>query len=142
MEKFARQVADEHLVLTKQIAAGAAEIAHWRANHGDLAKRLALFMQRPDLPVDRIPAYIELINAQSELRIMAERWMSMPAGPAVSVKSDDVSMDSRIGKYLEDASHVFSESPDAMQCIDYIQAVWDADERKISNGKASDWSAA
>ena len=33
------------------------EVKHWKANHEDLKRRLAFQTQRPDLPVDRIPAY-------------------------------------------------------------------------------------
>lgn len=42
------------------------ELEHVRANHDDLVKRCALLRQRLDLPVDRIPAYDELIRLQKE----------------------------------------------------------------------------
>ncbi len=48
--------ADEHLTLLK----------HWVSNHDNLAARLAVFTQREDLPVDRIPAYRELVRLQEE----------------------------------------------------------------------------
>ncbi len=41
---------------------------HWKANHADMVSRCALLSQRPDVPVDRIPAYRELIRLQEENR--------------------------------------------------------------------------
>ena len=44
---------------------------HWKANHGNMVEKCAFLSQRPDLPVDRIPAYKEL---SAELSAMtAER---------------------------------------------------------------------
>lgn len=40
---------------------------HWRTNHADQVARCALLRQRPDLPVDRIPAYEELTRLQMKL---------------------------------------------------------------------------
>lgn len=58
-----------------------AEVKHWKANHEDLKRRLAFQTQRPDLPVDRIPAYklmredidkiIDAFIADSPLRLAA-----------------------------------------------------------------------
>lgn len=42
----------------------AGEVNHWRANHADQVTRCALLRQREDLPVDRIPAYAELVRLQ------------------------------------------------------------------------------
>ena len=42
------------------------EVAHWKANHQNLVMRNALLEQRPDLPIDRIPAYKELIRLQNQ----------------------------------------------------------------------------
>ena len=44
----------------------AKELEDGKANHDDLVKRCALLRQRLDLPVDRIPAYDELIRLQKE----------------------------------------------------------------------------
>lgn len=44
-----------------------AEVEHWKANHADMVARKALLEQRPDLPVDRIPAYREMERLQREL---------------------------------------------------------------------------
>jgi hypothetical protein len=43
---------------------------HWKANHKDMVSRCALLSQRPDVPVDRIPAYRELIHLQEENRAL------------------------------------------------------------------------
>lgn len=39
---------------------------HWKSNHDDLVKRCALLREREDLPVDRIPAYNELVRLRAE----------------------------------------------------------------------------
>ena len=44
-----------------------AEVKHWKANHADLKNRLAFVNQRPDLPVDRIPAYEKMDAEIKEL---------------------------------------------------------------------------
>ena len=38
----------------------------WEAAHTDMVKRNALLRERPDLPVDRIPAHAELMRLQEE----------------------------------------------------------------------------
>jgi hypothetical protein len=50
--------------LKKQLAEALALAAHWKANHAHMAARCALLSQRPDLPVDRLPAYRELVRLQ------------------------------------------------------------------------------
>lgn len=47
-----------------------AERDHWKANHADMVKRAALWSQRPDLPVDRIPAFLEMAILQRKVRAM------------------------------------------------------------------------
>jgi hypothetical protein len=42
-------------------------IHHWQGNHADIVKRKALLEQRPDLPVDRIPAMREMESLQNRL---------------------------------------------------------------------------
>ena len=42
-----------------------AELAHWKANHEDLKRRLQFLNQRTDLPVDRIPVY-EVMKAEND----------------------------------------------------------------------------
>lgn len=42
-------------------------LAHAQANHADMVQRAALLRERPDLPVERIPAYRALARLQEEL---------------------------------------------------------------------------
>lgn len=44
---------------------------HWQANNTQLAERLRLFTQRPDLPVDRLPAYQALAQYQDTSKALA-----------------------------------------------------------------------
>ncbi|WP_315127025.1 hypothetical protein [Comamonas antarctica] len=51
-----------------------AEAKHWRSNHDNLAARLRVFTQRPDVPkelADRLPWYRELVRLQ-ELEAQAQ----------------------------------------------------------------------
>lgn len=43
-----------------------ANVRHWKANHDNMVSRCALLSQREDLPVDRIPAYEELVKYQTK----------------------------------------------------------------------------
>lgn len=43
-------------------------VKHWKSNHDEFVRRCALLRERPDLPVDRIPAYQELIRLQELVR--------------------------------------------------------------------------
>jgi hypothetical protein len=43
-----------------------AELKHWKSNHADVVSRLAIATQRPDLPVDRIPAMKEIESLRAE----------------------------------------------------------------------------
>lgn len=43
------------------------EVAHWKSNHDNQVARAALLTQRPDLPVDRIPAYQEMQRLQNRV---------------------------------------------------------------------------
>jgi hypothetical protein len=43
------------------------DLAHVQANHADMVQRAALLRERPDLPIDRLPAYRELVRLQDEL---------------------------------------------------------------------------
>lgn len=48
------------------------ELARERACRAVLVARNALLRQRPDLPVDRIPAYRELVRLQGEMAVARE----------------------------------------------------------------------
>lgn len=52
------------------VAQLAADAAHWRANHAHMVARCAYLHQRPDLPVDRIPAFEAHVNQINLLRAM------------------------------------------------------------------------
>ncbi len=41
---------------------------HWKANHKNMTDRCALLSQRPDVPVDRIPVYREMIRLQDRVQ--------------------------------------------------------------------------
>lgn len=45
-------------------------VDHWKANHDQLAARLRLFTQRPDLPVDRLPAYLAMAQYQDSAKAL------------------------------------------------------------------------
>jgi hypothetical protein len=50
-----------------------AEVKHWKSNHADVVSRLAIATQRPDLPVDRIPAIKEIETLRAEnARLLGE----------------------------------------------------------------------
>ena len=42
------------------------ECQQWKNNHSNAVSRAALLRQRPDLPVDRIPAYEKLVELQGD----------------------------------------------------------------------------
>lgn len=48
----------------------AGNASHWKANHADQVARCALLRERPDLPVDRLPAYRELARLQAEVTLL------------------------------------------------------------------------
>ena len=48
-------------------AEGSQEVKHWRANHDNVVKKLRLFTQREDLPVDRLPAYEYVVELEKKL---------------------------------------------------------------------------
>ena len=56
-----------------ELAALREELARCRAGHTDLVDRNALLRQRPDLPVDRLPAHEKLIDLQQRLTAAERR---------------------------------------------------------------------
>lgn len=50
-----------------------ADVKHWQSNHNVLVEKNAFLSQRPDLPVDRIPAYAALVHAREFVRIQEGR---------------------------------------------------------------------
>jgi len=93
--------------LLQQLAASAAEIAHWKANHNNVVAKLRLFTQREDLPVDRLPAYQRVLAMESEiaaLRKDAERYRWLREQPYFAVppnKTFDEEIDAAIARQGE-----------------------------------------
>jgi hypothetical protein len=141
LEQFARKVADSHLMLTEQIKATA-----WRPVSELPTSDQTVLLFDGSLPDCTIwPGSYDLAIGWTYCDAGLAKpthWMPMPAGPVLPAKADAMSEHAAIDKYLAMASHVFSDSQDAMQCIDYIQAVRDCEDRKMSANKAPDWSAA
>lgn len=83
--------ADEFAALRRKIAeleqdrgSWKAQAEHFEANHNNIVMRCALLRQRPDLPVDRIPAYNALTKAQNrnvelEARLIVEIELPPPS---------------------------------------------------------------
>jgi hypothetical protein len=46
---------------------------HWKANHADMVQRNAVLSQRPDLPVDRLPAIAKYESIIAALKSQAEQ---------------------------------------------------------------------
>jgi DNA repair exonuclease SbcCD ATPase subunit len=65
-EALSREAKDYN-ELVDELSKVQADRDHWKANHDQMVARKALLEQRPDLPVDRIPAYKEMERLQSEL---------------------------------------------------------------------------
>jgi hypothetical protein len=55
--------------LKKQIAKSQKGVVHWKANHDSMVEKCAFLSQRPDLPVDRIPAYGKIAGLQEQVRV-------------------------------------------------------------------------
>jgi hypothetical protein len=56
--------------LTQELAEAQAEAARWKSAHADMVARNAVLRQRPDLPVDRLPAMRQLAEAQAQAAAM------------------------------------------------------------------------
>lgn len=50
---------------------------HWKANHKNMVDRCALLSQRPDMLVDRIPAYREMIRLQETVAKLTKHNTNM-----------------------------------------------------------------
>ena len=48
---------------------------HWKANHADMVQRCAALSQRPDLPVDRLPAIAKYEAMLNALQAQVDRLM-------------------------------------------------------------------
>ncbi|MGZ8317529.1 MAG: hypothetical protein ACXWVD_00370 [Telluria sp.] len=85
---------------------------HWKANHDNLVARCALLSQRDDLPVDRLPAYRELVRLQAMFALRDAgpwRYHAAPQAPEFVhryfLESADFSHDVRLyinGDFADD----------------------------------------
>lgn len=61
----------------EKIAALEKEVAYWKTNHADMVKRCEFLSQRPDLPVDRIPAYKDYENVVNLYREVWKEFVNL-----------------------------------------------------------------
>lgn len=71
-EMAEKNILEENVVLKQKIESLEKELHHWKSNHKAMVHRCAMLRDRPDLPVDRIPAYRELIRLQRLLGLVDE----------------------------------------------------------------------
>lgn len=71
-EMVEKNILEENVVLKQRIESLERELHHWKSNHKAMVHRCAMLRDRPDLPVDRIPAYRELIRLQRLLGLVDE----------------------------------------------------------------------
>lgn len=80
------------------------ENAHWKSNHADVVKRLAIATQRSDLPIDRIPAMREMDELKTEnaaLKARLNRNVSLLVNETLS--SENEALKARIAELEADA---------------------------------------
>lgn len=65
-------ILEENVAMRQRIENLEKELHHWKSNHKAMVHRCAMLRDRPDLPVDRIPAYRELIRLQRLLGLVDE----------------------------------------------------------------------
>ena len=41
---------------------------HWKANHAEAIKRQKILLDRPDLPIERVRAYEEMVRLQETIK--------------------------------------------------------------------------
>jgi len=75
------------------------ELAMWKANHANLVERTALLRQRPDLPVDRLPAF----NRMEALQDCLGALEAIIEACDLCTVSDDVSLIDTFTDQLETA---------------------------------------
>lgn len=67
-EPTAEEVERLYSGLTEILGPLAVQVTHWQANHADMVVRNKILMERPDLPVDRTPVYLEVKRMQENQR--------------------------------------------------------------------------
>lgn len=68
---------DELADVRKQLEEAQSSEAHWRDNHDNVVRKLRLFTQRDDLPVDRLPAYEYVLELEKKLAEAQARLKEM-----------------------------------------------------------------
>ncbi|GGY67843.1 hypothetical protein [Pseudoduganella albidiflava] len=74
------ELATEAARLRYQVAQLEGSLAHWKANHADMATRCQYLAQRKDLPVDRIPAYLAHAQRIADLTVENSYLTALLAG--------------------------------------------------------------
>lgn len=69
-------VIDEKIEVTKRAESAESERDHWKANHDNMVQRNAVLSQRPDLPVDRLPAIREYERMLAEKDIEKQQMLN------------------------------------------------------------------
>lgn len=59
--------------LKERILALESEVRHWKSNHANQVARTGLLTQRPDMPVDRLPAYERSIKLEADVASLEAR---------------------------------------------------------------------
>lgn len=73
------EAADRMEEMQGQFAVQVQTINHWKSNHDSMVVKAAMLSQRPDLPVDRIPAYRALERLMEESTRISEYSKLFPA---------------------------------------------------------------
>ncbi len=89
-----------------------AELQHWKSNHADVVARLAIATQRPDLPVDRIPAIKALERLQSE-RYESERAWREELNRAIKHQNRAIELTAERDKLQSDLQRLMRECGEA-----------------------------
>lgn len=104
------------------------ELAHWKVNHDQMAARCAILRERDDLPVDRLPAYRELMRLQS----------------AVAQPSQPTDISRQLRKFAGDPGYIHGDYADVMrraadECERFYGGMmaW----KQTAEKKDADWNA-
>jgi hypothetical protein len=76
-----------------------AQLAHWKANHADMVRRNAVLSQRPDLPVDRLPAIAEYEKVINRLATELDAMRRQLVGYQAAERSINEALNSGDGSY-------------------------------------------
>ena len=92
---FAKQCLEP--VLNSQNEAFKAELQHWKLNHANIVKRLKIATERPDLPVDRIPAIDEMKKLQNRVAELEQQVADLKESLRYAIETADGFMDEARG---------------------------------------------